>query len=165
MLGYDMEISASDKSKSNSLKYRKLRREGQRISKRRAIYGAVINLMMIALIAVALYNIGRSINQTSQKLEVYEQAVKEVDQLRLENLELVLKSEMVRSDSYIETQARDRLKYAREGEVAYVIDPQALDDPALDRYIKSFSPGYEEEVMVASQDNWQVWLDFLVGQN
>jgi hypothetical protein len=66
------------------------------------------------------YNIGRSITQTAQKLEIIKYAQEEVEQLRLENIKLIMEKEKMRKDDFIELEARNRLNYARSGDTVAI---------------------------------------------
>lgn len=95
---------------------------------------------------------------TFQKLEILDQAKEEVEQLRLRNVELVLMSEKVVTEAYIESQARDRLNYAKDGELLYIIPEELLEDPDLNDYIDSLQYGYQP-VDTKPPDVLTEWLE------
>jgi cell division protein FtsB len=107
----------------------------------------------------------RSVSLTSQKLEVFDLANSEVDELRLRNLELIIEKELVIGDRYVEVQARDRLNYAKDGETLFVISEFMLEDPVLEEYVESFR-GYEigrNPSELNPESVYQTWLDFVLG--
>ncbi|MBD3328994.1 hypothetical protein GF357_00670 [Candidatus Dojkabacteria bacterium] len=98
-----------------------------------------------------LYNVAKSIYQTNFKLQILQQAEKEVEGLRLENIDLVMESDRVIEDEYIEAEARNRLNYGLDGEIQLVI-PDELVNAELE----------EDLVHADSRSVLQEWLDFLV---
>ena len=105
-----------------------------------------------------LFQIWRSYTLTFQKLEILDQAKEEVEQLRLRNVELVLMSEKVVTEAYIESQARDRLNYAKDGELLYIIPEELLEDPDLNDYLVSLQYGYQP-VDTKPPDVLTEWLE------
>lgn len=77
-------------------------------------------VISISIIVLMAYNIGRSITQTAQKLEIIKYAQEEVEQLRLENIKLIMEKEKMRKDDFIELEARNRLNYARSGDTVAI---------------------------------------------
>jgi cell division protein FtsB len=59
-------------------------------------------------------------------LEILNHAEKEVGDLRLDNLELLTLSEYMKSDEYLETEARNRLNLSGKGETVFVIPDEIL---------------------------------------
>jgi len=89
-------------------------------------------LGLLAISVFLLYNVGHSISITVQKLDILQRAKREVDELRLKNLELALLLDNIQGVEYLEIQARDRLKFSGEGEYVFVIPEEVLDDTQED---------------------------------
>ena len=117
----------------------------------------VIRVLFLSVSIFLLYNVGRSVNITVQKLNILQRARMEVDELRLKNLELALLIEDIQGLEYLEIQARDRLNFAGEKEYVFVIPDATLAqaDENLDRLL-----GNNQE---QPQDGgYEVWVDFFL---
>lgn len=84
-------------------------------------------ILFLGLTAFMTYNIFRTLTLSGQKLQVLEQAEQEVEQLRLDNIKLVMQRNDVITDDYIETQARNRLNYSKKGETQVVIPDTVIE--------------------------------------
>jgi hypothetical protein len=86
-----------------------------------------------------------------------QRARREVDELRLKNLELALLIEDIQGLEYLEIQARDRLNFAGEKEFIFVIPDATLAqaDDDLDRFL-----GNNEEK--PQEGAYEVWADFFL---
>lgn len=132
---------------------RKGRNGGMGLSNK-SIMTMLLQLSFILVTAFMIYNVGRSISQTNQKLQILSQAEAEVQQLRLENINLFLESNSTNTDDYIEAEARNRLYYSRPGETQYII-PETM----LRRYMNSSaSPVVDGEV--EGKSTIDAWVDF-----
>jgi cell division protein FtsB len=89
----------------------------------------ILNLLLLSFSVLMLYNLGKSLVIANQKLEILKSAQVEVTSLRLENIKLVMQENEVINHDYIESEARNRLNYAKAGEVQYVIP-----DSLVERY-------------------------------
>ena len=114
-------------------------------------------VLFIILAGILLYNIVKSSIITSGKLEILNQAEKEVSDLRLNNLDLIVLTEYMTSNEYLETEARNRLNLSKKGEVSFVIPEEALG-----RGILTVEDIVEEKEVVSDTENWEVWRDFFV---
>lgn len=107
----------------------------------------------------------RSIKLTNQKVNIFELAQVEVDKLRLENITLLQEKDTVMTDDYIQTIARNRLNYSKEGEISFVIPPELLEDPILDQYLESFAK-YEVDggnnSLKTEKNFFKSWVDFFI---
>lgn len=104
-----------------------------------------------------LYNIINSVNITIQKLDIHKRAQREVDELRLKNLELALLLQNMGSAEYLEIQARDRLNFSGEQEYLFVVPTNLLEETKV-KVQNILSEGecpYEGEP-------FDIWADFLV---
>jgi cell division protein FtsB len=137
-----------------------------RSKKEKREVGGAINplniLVQFSLLAISLfllYNIARSIQITTLKLEILKQAEREVDQLRVENIELILKKGTFQSADYIETEARNRLNYSQKGEILFVIPDSSMDSAALE--LERILSGAEQAEAI-KRAVWEKWYDFFL---
>lgn len=114
---------------------------------------------MLALSLFLMYNIVKSIQITTLKLEILKQAEQEVDQLRIENVDLILQKGTFQSDDYIETEARNRLNYSKNGEILFVIPDSTIKvaQEELDRILSG-----QEDSVVEPRSVWEQWYDFFL---
>lgn len=110
-----------------------------------------LHVVFIVTSIFLLYNVGKSIYQTNLKLQILQQAEREVENLRLENIELVMENDLVIEDEYIEAEARNRLNYGFDGETQLVIPDELLEDQNLD-----------DQVVADDKSVLQEWVDFLI---
>ena len=122
----------------------------------------LVNLTIVIISSFLLYNVFKSIQISSAKLGILEQAEQEVDELRLRNLELLLKKIRVESEDYVETEARNRLNYARDGEIVFVIPESAMElakeEVKTILEIEDLSAGAGEETKTI----FEQWRDFFI---
>lgn len=118
---------------------------------------AVTRVLFLGISVFLLYNVGHSIDITIQKLNILQRARREVDELRLKNLELALLIEDIQGLEYLEIQARDRLNFAGEKEFVFVIPDATLEqaDEDLDRFLGNNLGQPREE-------GHKVWADFFL---
>ena len=115
------------------------------------------SILFLGLSVILLYNVVKSIVITSEKLEILNHAEKEVGDLRLDNLELLTLSEYMKSDEYLETEARNRLNLSGKGETVFVIPDEILKKGISD----------VEEILKRDEgneniENIEIWKDFFL---
>lgn len=109
-----------------------------------------------------LLQMGRSIHITTQKVDIFNLARTEVQELRVKNIELILLSERVTSEEYIEESARNRLNYAKDGETLFIIPEELLEDEALEKYVASFHPeAIKLKEAEVSKKPYEVWWELI----
>lgn len=114
-------------------------------------------LILIGISVLMLLSVYRSVKQMGQKISLLKQAEQEVQDLRLENLELSLRIEEAGSIDSLEKEARDRLNYGDEDEIAFVIDEELIQ-LGKDKVSDILNPQEDiEEVDVLGQ-----WRDFII---
>ncbi len=113
----------------------------------------------LSLTTYFVYQTARSVDLTRQKLDIFDKAKEEVSDLRIKNVKLILMSERVETEEYIEEEARNRLNYAKDGETLFIIPEDLLFDPELDEYVNTFSFGYVDQTAV-NQSNYDIWKEF-----
>jgi len=122
-------------------------------------YGKIaLQGVFICVSVIMLFNVVKSIVQTGYKLKILEQAEAEVEELRLENIDLVMQSQEVNEDRYIEIEARNRLNLGRDGEVQFVIPDEVLNkfDPESERFSSEITQSMQP------QSTLQKWVDFFI---
>jgi cell division protein FtsB len=84
----------------------------------------ILGLLFVLLIS---YNLISQIISTLKSGERVDQATEILNQLENENKNLKVRLEEVKSKDFIETQARDKLGLAKEGEVVVIIPDEKID--------------------------------------
>jgi len=132
-------------------------RENRRRTSPTIFNNAITRFLLLGISVFLLYNIGHSFNIMIQKLNILQRARREVDELRLENLELALQIEDIQGLEYLEIQARDKLNFAGEKEYIFVIPDEILAQAGenLDRFLEN---GQEE----SQKGGYEVWADFFL---
>ena len=132
-------------------------RESSRRTSPTIFNNAITRFLLLGISVFLLYNIGHSFNIMIQKLNILQRARREVDELRLENLELALQIEDIQGLEYLEIQARDKLNFAGEKEYIFVIPDEILAQAGenLDRFLEN---GQEE----SQKGGYEVWADFFL---
>lgn len=118
-------------------------------------------LILLASIAILLYSIYTaivSIGDISQKLEIEKQMDTQINDQRYEYLKVMLQEHEIISDHkrFVEEQVRERLGYAKPGEVV-IYFPEESADSQLDEVIKQ--PELTEAQVL------DMWLDVLFLRN
>lgn len=118
------------------------------------------NLVRIGLLAMSFfffYNIYRSFTTAYQKLEIERKAREEVAKLRVKNLVLGLELEDMKSNEFLEIQARDRLNLSGSNEYVFIIDQKLLDSAE-----NSVSIYLNEAGGDGSKTTYEAWYRFFV---
>lgn len=137
----------------------------KRAKSRKNPYVRILTLGILSFISVFLLSQSiRSVRLTYEKLNIFELAKKEVDELRLVNITLLQEKEDVITDDYVETVARNRLNYSKEGEISFIIPEDVIEDPILDRYLDQFK---EYDLVIDTKVSkksgfFDSWLDFFI---
>ncbi|MBN2100971.1 septum formation initiator family protein [Candidatus Dojkabacteria bacterium] len=117
------------------------------------VFSFLLAAVFTGLSAVLVVNSVKSLRAAYNRMELLDQASGEVDELRVRNLELVSRKEEIIGDDYVEKEARDRLYYAKDGEIVAV-----LPDTADVQGVVS-----EDEDTVEDKDGeWKSWWQFLI---
>ncbi len=118
-------------------------------------------VFMFGLIIFMTSNFIRSVTIMTEKVRILEKVEEEVDQLRMDNLELILQKGEIVSYEYVEKEARDKLKYTTDDEVVFVIPEELLQAEALEEELMRAKGVDLEETSKDTQDVLQIWLEFL----
>ncbi len=114
-------------------------------------------IILITVSILMLLSVYRSFRQMGQKISLLKQAESEVDELRLENLELSLKIEEAGSIQNLEREARNRLNYGQDGEIVFVIDQELIELGKQKVQSIIYPKSNKKEVDVVSE-----WADFII---
>ncbi|MEA3357421.1 MAG: septum formation initiator family protein [Patescibacteria group bacterium] len=134
----------SNKHKANKEK----KKRGPVVSFIGAFICAGISILIIV-------NSVKSIITAYRRSLLLDQANEEVENLRVDNLELLQEKEEIMGVDFIEEQARDRLYYVKDGEVMVVIPEDGTSNEGLDVE----SAGSEAH---KAESGWAVWWSVLV---
>jgi cell division protein FtsB len=134
----------------------KLRRAKEKSTPLKGLFSNFFTKVLLLSVSLfLLYNIGHSIYITIQKLDILRSAKMEVDELRLNNLQLALLLENMESKEYLEVQARNRLNFAGEKEYIFVI-PENILEEAGKNIEGILQINQEEDIKV--YEEWQRFL-------
>ena len=147
----------------DKVRYDFKQRESRRTKKKDNIVGRVLGsrigkILLLGISLLMLLSVFRSFKQMGQKISLLRQAEHEVDELRIENLELSLEIVEASSVDHLEREARDRLNYGQENEVVFVIS-EDLVEIGMQKVDDILYP--EKEVEEGSV--WEEWVEFVVG--
>ncbi len=117
---------------------------------------------MLAFVAFISYHLFLAVNIANEKLQILEVAQKDVAELRIQNLDLVLEKRDIVSMEYIEKEARDKLRYSREEEVLFVIPKSLLESEWVEQKLNEAS-GFEDDFEEKKPDEiFEIWKNFLI---
>ena len=74
----------------------------------------------------------------------------DIEKIREENEELSQRVEIFKSEEFVESQLRDKLGLAKEGETIIVLPDEET--------IKKFAPSDEKEEEILPDPNWKKWF-------
>ncbi len=114
-----------------------------------------VQISLIGISILLFYNVYHSFEITMQKLEISKNAKKEVNELRIRNLRMSLELEDMKSNEYLEVQARDRLNLSGSNEYVFIIDPELLKNS------KNIVATYIDETdQKPTEYAYKAWLKF-----
>jgi len=143
-----------------NIKNRKRASDSNRGSDFSEIYNHwLFKLSSIVVSIIFITSVVTSLRIMVQKLEILKQAEQEVEELRLTNLHLSIEIEDMSTDRYLEKEARNRLNFGGEGEVAFVI-PSNILNSAKDE-VRSILNAMEKQSDKAN-NNMEEWITFLL---
>ncbi len=114
-------------------------------------------IVLLGISVLMLLSVYRSITQMGQKISLLKQAEYEVEELRVENLELSLHFEDANDIEYLEKEARDRLNYGKENEIVFVIKEEQLEYGKEKVQAILYPENTVEDVNVFNE-----WVEFVV---
>ncbi len=92
-------------------------------------FSQFIIILIIAVALIFAWDFGRRIVETVQMVQTLQAADRQLTQVEQVNAKLRTLKEDVRSDTWLEKQARARLHYTREGETVFI--PAATPPPLV----------------------------------
>ncbi|MDD4382164.1 MAG: septum formation initiator family protein [Candidatus Dojkabacteria bacterium] len=119
--------------------------------------GILVKILLLGISIFLFYNIGHSVMLTIQKIDILRKAQREVENLRLKNLELATLLDSMQSVEYLEVEARDRLSFSAKKDFVFVI-PESLLSMASNHLEKIVDENYVEE----TEYGFKVWKDFIL---
>lgn len=128
----------------------------------------LLTFVFVGLSGMMVYNIVNSINTAYQRNQLLNQAENEVEELRMQNLELQEQLDYVSSAEYVEQEARNQLQYAKDGEIMVLLPDNLSADQNDESGAKRETDNdntetvSEESSDQTNNDLWQRWLSVLV---
>ncbi|MCD4810997.1 septum formation initiator family protein [bacterium] len=146
----------------NKVRYDFKQRRNKKTKERESFVNRVFNsgigkIILLGVSLLMILSVVRSFKQMGQKISLLKQAEHEVDELRIENLELSLEIEEASTTDHLEREARDRLNYGQENEVVFVISDE-LVEIGMQRVGDILNP--ESDIEEVSM--WDEWVRFVV---
>ena len=120
--------------------------------------------LMLSFIAFMAYHLFLAINIANEKLQILEIAQRDVAELRIRNLELVLEKGEVVSMEYIEKEARDKLRYSGEDEVLFVIPEDLINSEWVEQELALAKGSPTQDDDKSPEEIFQIWMDFLFSE-
>ena len=108
------------------------------------------NYLLILVSLLLLTSLVRNILRGRQASEAIRTAEVRVEKLDQENQDFNEKIEFLRSDEYKESQFRDKLGLAKEGEIVVVLPD--------DEILRKLAPKRVEEEQTLPDPNWKKWI-------
>ncbi|HAM37157.1 TPA: hypothetical protein DCP76_00450 [Patescibacteria group bacterium] len=133
------------------------RREVKKTMAPAVLGNSFVKIGFILISVFLLYNVIHSIDITIQKVNILENARKEVETLRVTNLVLATQLQNMQSPEYIEVEARDRLNFSGKKDLVFVI-PDSLLDTAKERLDSILS----EKTIEIEKSIFQQWEELVV---
>lgn len=115
----------------------------------------IINLGIIFTSFILGYSLLQNIYQTSQASERLEIAYQKLENAKSKKIDLQQQLQEVKSNQYLETQARDKLGLAKKGEIVLVLPDDDILRKLSPRKIK------EDQAKLPSP-NWKLWLELFI---
>lgn len=116
-----------------------------------------IKLYKIAALLLAVLLLGsliRSIKKTREVQRKIASKEEHLRQLEREGEELKRKLEEAKKPEFIEQQLRDKLGYAKPGEIVVILPEEEV--------LRGLAPNFEEEEDVLPDPNWKKWLNIFL---
>jgi cell division protein FtsB len=116
--------------------------------------GRLFDKLAFYFLLILLVLLGVSLLRNYQRVKRVDEQIKdkeaEVNEVQKEGQELSQKLEVAQSPKYVESQLRDKLGLAKEGEIVVILPP--------DDVLRKIAPQYEEQEEVLPEPNWRRWM-------
>jgi cell division protein FtsB len=119
-------------------------------SKLTEILGKISKYAIIVLVLLFLASLIRSLSRITKSKDRIGEARSRVEKLQKENEELKVKLDTSQSEAFIESQLRDKLGLAKEGEIVIVLPEASI--------LRQVAPKFEYEEEVLPDPTWKQWL-------
>lgn len=144
----------------NELMFKKNGRR-RKIKERANLKKISLIFLMLSFTAFMAYHLFLAVNIANEKLQILQVAQKDVAELRIRNLQLVLEKGEVVSMEYIEKEARDKLRYSAEGEVLFVIPEDLVNSEWIEQELELAKGRSKQDEEKSPEEIFQIWIDFL----
>lgn len=109
----------------------------------------LIGFILLAFGLLFVFNLTGSIWRLWQQNKPLEEMQKRLEELREENERLQREEAYIKSERFLEEQARNKLNWAKEDEAIVILPEEMLN----------LKEGTEEKEEVKEPANWQKWLE------
>ena len=113
-----------------------------------AFYGLLVLLALLSLSLIRNYQRVKSVDDQIAKKAA------EVAEVQKQGEDLLKRLEVAQSQDYVESQLRDKLGLAKEGEIVVILPP--------DDVLRKIAPKYKEEEEILPDPNWKLWLKLFI---
>ena len=111
---------------------------------------AYLNIVYVAISLLMLVSLTRNIMKVGEAKERLKEKEDYIEKIREGNEELSQRVETFKSEEFVESQLRDKLGLAKEGETIIVLPDEET--------IKKFAPNDEKEEEILPDPNWKKWF-------
>ena len=109
-----------------------------------------LNIVYVGISLLMLVSLTRNIMKVREAKERLKEKEDYIEKIREENDELSQRVEIFKSEEFVESQLRDKLGLAKEGETIIVLPDEET--------IKKFTPSDEKEEEILPDPNWKKWF-------
>lgn len=109
-----------------------------------------LNIVYVGISLLMLVSLTRNIMKVREAKERLKEKEDYIEKIREENDELSQRVEIFKSEEFVESQLRDKLGLAKEGETIIVLPDEET--------IKKFGPSDEKEEEILPDPNWKKWF-------
>ena len=109
-----------------------------------------LNIAYVGVSLLMLMSLTRNIMKVREAKEGLKEKEDDIEKIREENEELSQRVEIFKSEEFVESQLRDKLGLAKEGETIIVLPDEET--------IKKFAPSDEKEEEILPDPNWKKWF-------
>ncbi|GEM_PF-3184477 len=120
--------------------------------------GILVFLVLIFFMVGSLY---QNVLIMHEKLSILDKVQREVDELRMHNLDLILKQTEVVSYDYIEKAARDKLGYSDDDEILFIIPDELLESDEVEKELTIAKGEDLDDDYYKPEEIFEEWVDFL----
>lgn len=124
-------------------------------NKSQVVIHRIKNYLILILCIVLIISLGRNIIRIKNAGERIDRAQQRVDELEKYKLELEARLQEAQSEFHLESQLRDGLGFAREGEIVIVLPDEDI--------LRRVAPEIKDDINLKQElPNWKKWLSLFV---